>query len=342
MVYTVAPYAMKAGYGIAKYGALATRGYRGARTVYKAVNALQRYKGSALKSTRKTTAKRSNFRSKADHGDEGHGMTRSTVRTRKRKSKAEIRLREALPLLSKYTSDNILQSAEGRQNFTEIASIWYQSQLQSYAASTTAAERRFFVVGGSLKACLTNFTSTPVHMVIYDLRCKENMYSSDTSANTVANGLNAKYNASDQATIPWQSPRESTEFRRYWTVLGTKNIILNPGETHVHDFFFKIDKYYTNNTDIGLTTPNYQKGFTHSLLVRTLGTLVKESGASTKITYAVTKVGNINHFRLDYKTPVSTSTNTLIAQQASKPQTGLANETYMDEDTGVANPSVTV
>lgn len=337
MVYTLAPYAMKSGFALAKYGPAAAKAFGYGKLAKSAYNGYQNYNRSVAPYRKKQTAKavkRANFRSVQEFGQEGHTVTKSNVKIKKKLTKQAKILKETIPSLRRYTSELTAASTQGRQNWTEASSLWTYSQLGTYAGENDSAQMRTYIEGGSIKLILVNYTSTPVFIRIHDWVAKKDIFNG-TPAEAIASSLEDKYiNTPDEYKYPWMNASESVQFNNQYKVKGMKDIILQPGENHVHDYYFTVNKYWINNTYTHTTPkPIYVAGITHGILVRTLGSIVKQSDANTN-TYATTKVGLMMHHVQRWKTPSAISGQVMYAEQGAVPTAALATEEYLNEETG--------
>lgn len=263
---------------------------------------------------------------------EGHSITKDAFVASKKK-KPDPALSVALPQVKRFISQNLTNSAEGFQAFTNLATLWTQTDLTNVIAQSLVSESRFFCQGGSLKSVITNLTSTPVNLVIYDWKCKDDLVAGSDPAATITNSLSAKYNTANQQNFPWMNPSEAKEFTANYKVLNTKEMVLSPGEVHIHDFYVKIEKYYDNSRTVNIAQPAYVRNYTHGTMIRQLGTPVTDD---TKVSYAQTRLAYICHYKYDWKEPQGHTGPTLLANQTGAPQTGLATEKFMEEETGVA------
>jgi hypothetical protein len=266
--------------------------------------------------------------------EEGHTISSSKSSVYKKPTQAEMLLKGSLPQIVRAVSQTFHSSSEGQQSFLNTSNIWSWNDLITYGPNvSTTSEHRFFVEGGTIKLVYTNFTSTPVTLTLYNYQFKKDV-TSLTVENIIQNGLSAKYNSTSEWTVPMMNPSESAEFRNNIKVLDTKKITLSPGETHIHSFYVKIEKYFTSNKFSNISPlPSYIAKITHGVLARLQGTPVTDD---TKISYAATKIGCIIHTTLNYKTPQGNVGSQLTAVQSSVPQNALASEKYMNEDTGLA------
>lgn len=340
MPYQLAPYALKGGMAIGKYSGTAKKAYLAARLAKSAYGAYSSNRKTTKKAKTKEIKKKNN--APVQHfGDDGHGVTKSRTVTTRRAHEAKA-MKDALPYTRRYVGDTPMISSEGTQNWTNLVQFWKCSELQALAAESTSAQNRTYILGASCKVVCTNFTSTPVNMRIHDWVAKVDCYQGEPD-DSINKSLGAKYNdagAGTQYKVPWMSAKEAVEFNHQYKIIGQKDILLDPGETHIHDFYVKIDKYFEGNDFIAGSDPSYVKGISHGILIRTLGTLIRSSTAD-QFTYATTKVGVVYHVKLDWKTPVGLPTSggtvgqNTSGVQTTTPRSGFAAEKYMVEDTGV-------
>jgi len=341
MVYTLAPYAMKAGMAAVNYGGVAKKAYAGAklaRAAYSGYKGVSAYKKASSKAKTKAK-KKSDFRSPKQVDGMLHGISKDKV-VSTRKAHEIKSLKDSPHYIRRYVGDTPMISTTGAQNWTNLVQLWKSSELQTLAAKTTAAQNRTYILGGSIKVVMTNFTNIAVNVRIHDWRAKIDVYTGEPD-DCINKSLGAKYNetvAGTQYKVPWMSAKEAIQFNHQYKIIGQKDIILNPNETHIHDFYFKIDKFFEGNVFLTGSDPSYVKDFTHGILIRTLGTMDKENAANN-FSYGTTKVGVIYHAKLDWKTPIGipnsgdSATQSVYARQTNMNKV-LASERYMEPETG--------
>ena len=333
---SMAPYAIKGGMAIGKaLGAAKTIRYvaQGTKRAYNIGKGLSQAAKKFKPKSKKNSSKRG-YRSLQNNGNEGHTATFITSKKLKKPTEAEIALKNALPEVRRYVTQGYVACPEGSQQFSIIAQMWNMPDLVNQLANSTAigssaTQSRTFIQGGSIKAVITNFTSTPVIISLYMFKAKNSQVTAPDVA--ITNSLGQKYNNANQALIPWMTPKEAAEYTVNFQTTDTKQFTLSPGETIIEDFYFDIEKYYDNSATFNAPQYQFQKGFTHGILMRQIGTPVTDS---TKVSYAANKVGYISHYKFISKTPQGRQGAVLYAHNDASPQTGLAFENFIGEETG--------
>lgn len=324
--------AIKTGWMIGKYaksaGAL-SNAYATGRGVARVVRSYKRRAGPPKR--KKVTVERG-FKGT----EEGHTTTRSTLNRKGTNKKLDKALIGQLPQVYRKSDRGTVFTTEGTQSFNDIADAWSYADLVSLSGDSTG-DRRVYVQGGHIKLVMTNLTSTPTLITIYDLESKEDSFLGSASA-AVADSLRRKYGNDHMETYPFVQPSESEEFRNLWKVCGRKEITLSPGEVHVHDYTFQIQRYfdsakYTNT----LAQPALLRFISKKIMVRQQGTPVYDG---SNMAYASSRFGWIVEKKYDYKFPIAKDGNKLTGAEVSEIQAGLTSEKYMNEDTGAATVNV--
>lgn len=326
------------------YGPMALSAYNGLRSGYQQLNSYgKRSRNSPLRQTKRKKQKKNPKTTKVSFaGGHNQSSDKKIIRKTKKLTFAQRVLKQALPEIARTTNQVSITSQEGQQGAVTVLTGWTYTDLNTYAANSLTAEKRFYIDSIEYRVQYSNVTSVSVKLTIYDLQCKDDGTALTTEP-VVAwqSGLSSKYNNNNQIWVPHMTPQESSNFKSIWRVLSSYTITLAPGEQHEHYFKQDINKYYDSNQAKQFTysggstyTPDYAKGFTHACLARVVGSLVTDD---TKITFGVSKVISVSQIKYKFRRPQGSSTNQLVAVQNASPQNGLSSEKYMNEDTGNAN-----
>jgi len=303
---------------------------KGAVGAYRAYSAYNKVRPSYMAAQKYAAGKPK--RTLMSSADEGHTITKSSARTKKKKmTAAQKLLKEALPLTRRESTTGFQATLEGCQAYGMGTAIWPQSVCALYAPNVSTAIKRFYVESASQKITFANVTSTPLELEIYLLKCKDDTDLSPVTS--IANGLIAKYNSSDQHLQPYANHNESSDFKKSWAILSTKKVVLSPGEVHNYTAYCDINKYYTSSNPSNDVTANV-KGITHQVLFRVMGTPVVD--VANLISLATSKVIYTMLTEWKYKIPQGPSTNQLLGFQGAKLSTvNLATQRYINQDTGL-------
>lgn len=315
--------------------------YVGARAVSyaknKAANAFNSYRAQGKKSITKPKIRSNNTSGGADAGYTiGHSTKIS--KSKKKSKKLEQSLKETPPVIYRDGNQSAQVCPDGQQYVSSIGSWWTYGNLTSANEGIPVAanmEARFWVEGGHIRTTFCNFTAIPVTLQIYDVVAKIDVPSGNDPQVLAANGLKAKYgNVTNPLSLPHVQLNESVAFKNAFKIEASKIVILSPGENHVHDNYFKIQKFFDNDKYQGLTAPSYVKGFTHLTMIRQLGALVTDDNS---VSYGQNKIGWVNHFTADYKYPQGKAAGQLLAYNVNLPPTIVAaNEKFNNESSGTA------
>lgn len=276
--------------------------------------------------------------------NDGHGITGSSFkRTLKKQDPA---LKEALPEVYRQTGQKIIPVGEGTQAFAEVADSWTGVELRQYAAYTTNTLTRMYVQSSEIRCVYTNVTSTPVKLTLYDCKAKSmGQLDIDNPFSAIKQGLQTKYNNVNQFAVPYQTPKESEHFRKFWKIINEKTITLNPGEVHEHFLETDVSKYFENQdgTSVsanGATTVqfHYIPPFTTVHFCRIIGTPVTDD---TNVSTATSKVICMIYKKLVLKRPQGQAGIQLLASQLSTPPSNLTTEKTINQDTMAPVANVT-
>lgn len=276
---------------------------------------------------------------------DGHNITKSSYTRIVNKTNPAIK--EALPEVSRETGTTTVVASEGKQQIAEIASAWNGAELNGYASYSTSALTRFYVCCSELRMVYTNTTSTPVKLTLYDCRARAmGQAGLDGVVDGIVQGLKSKYNNAEQHLVPYQSPKESEHFGKFWKIINEKTIILSPGEVHEHYLKTDVNKYFenqdatsTNVSGSSTVSFHYIPPFTTVHFARLIGTPVTDGSL---ISTATSKVICMVYKKLTWKRPQGAANIQLLANQISTPATNLTVEKTMNEDTMAVTPNVTI
>lgn len=323
-----------ASHAVGSYAPYLSAGYQGGKLAYSAYKSLSSMRKGGNRPP-KTPVKSKQIH---DNGNEGHTITKSYSKTpRKKLSKAEIALRDALPQVFRRTANTPITSAIGQQTFNGVGDIfWTFSDLDAFASSSAINTKRFWVDTASCRVLLTNFTTAPVQIRIYQVSTKDDC--SETPDTRVSTGLDMKYGVANTSKTPFMSPYESLNFTKAYKIDTSTDVTLSPGECHNYNAHWNIQKYYVSSqqaTDPGI----YKKGFTKHIMIRLMGTPVSNG---TTTTLGAAKVGIMTFTCLKYKVPQGSTQNQLIATQFNVPPTAISVQNTVNEDTGAAQVVTTL
>lgn len=336
---SLAKYAIKGGKMIGSYSspvAKARTAYTVGKYVFKgAKKGYQLMKSKPVKKKGKGRLKETGGR------NETYTVSNSRYNKKGRGQKLDLALKQALPQIYRSQNEHIRTSAEGTQAFYNAVDLWSYSDLQvvlSPNATPPGAvenEKRMYIQGASIHVDFINLTTTAVVLTIYDWSCKQDLPANPTIESTISAGLRLKYGNPFQESVPYMDPQESSEFRNYFKVEGSKKITLSPGESHSHLYTVQIQRYFVNDkyaVDNG--NPRYCKNFSNGVMFRMMGTPCTNNDTS-HTTFGAAKIGYINTIKLDYKTPQSTLGPQLTASQATPILNGLGSEIVPNPDQGL-------
>ena len=340
-------------------GLAAAGGYAGAKRLYSAVNgpgAGRMPKNKRVKqrdSKRKAAYKKKNkpqsrglpskrFKHTVTTGSGGRGetlrgMSKDVVTTTKKLTFQAKVLKEALPAINRNSFTGFWQAAEGLQKFGQAdgLALWDYSQLNAVMPASTSIESRLWIESAWIRIHFgaTN-TAAPVILSIIDWECKDDC---TTALETLLdNSLSAKYSTTvGSQRIPLDLD-EADEFNQFIRVVKRRDMVLNPGEQHIHERKINIGKYYNSGKYANLTTPKYVKGFSAGVLVKFQGGIVVDGAALANVTSGTVSLSYTAHTKLVYRLPQGSVATKLVANIGNPLPTGLLHEYVPIPEAGVA------
>lgn len=216
-----------------------------------------------------------------------------------------------------YDGQSSTVTVQGSQVFNNIADCMDGGRLRTFVADSTAYEKHVWIEGISATTTLWNMTTEIIARVtIYDWECKEDVPNGLTVEAAITNGLAAKYNTTNPQNVVYMEPTESLEFTRFFRVTKRTEVVLAPNENHVHKHTTVLNKLYTNIYNTNISDPNYLKGLSSGVLIRTIGGCVggSSTGSGThSLTYGAVRVGYVTQWKDFVKFPQGSATNQVVA-----------------------------
>jgi len=172
------------------------------------------------------------------------------------------------------------------------------------------------------KVHIKNQTNHVAYVTLYDIipksTCLNNVV--DTPEETWAKGC-LDQGMSAYPLLPGRSPYESKEFTKFFSVVKTTKLFLEPGEQHEHNYVRKLNRVFDSTiwdnaiSNIGETI----KGLTGFLMVVAYGSIGHSStDVGSTVTYMPVRLDIVSHLEYSYqffevgkKTTVLTSNNLL-------------------------------
>lgn len=230
----------------------------------------------------------------------GGGESRSFFTRRNPKIKGST----ALQFLGKNTvcrsSGFSTTSAQGVQSATLLNrqfDVVDVINIFTAVGETTAAapyrSAKAILLSSNAKALITNAETTNVHFTIFEVLSTTDAGTNnlDPASTFLAGNVDANGGAAADATIPGTSPYSNPRFVQNYRILQKTPIILSPGQTHVHNIKYDLNKVYSLEKvySTGSTTGGLA-GVTISSFIVQHGTPVHDDTTETSVTIGLSKL----------------------------------------------------
>jgi hypothetical protein len=326
MVYTIAPYAIKGGMTAYKAGSALVKYAPYARAAYGAVSRYRK-SGTSARPKRRTVAK-----TWTNSGaDTGHSISTGNF-SKKKKSSALAKMMKITPQQTQRWEDfnSSAATSVGNTCWSVSRAVYTIADLSAYAPNATNNEARFFAESGYIQLLITNASSVPAILKVYDVKCKKDC---KDDVLTAIDSVGEKYNVASMKTHLFVSPHEAPQFRQFWKIENQKQIIMSPGETYMHKYFFDLKKFYYNNSQDSLAGNVYKGGFTHQCVFNLTGTPVLDSANVATCSIADVRILTVSASAIKFRQPQGSSTNKLVSTLSTTlPNTFLGSERAINED----------
>lgn len=207
----------------------------------------------------KRTSKKKGLYQKAIRGD-GHTWSFTRIYGSKRPAFWRIGNRQISSnsyILTEYGQGKTSSPLQGVLNLTRWGNPLVLSALRDYINNATPLQT-FFLYSCHVEINITNFSNNPTKVWIYDFSHKKDLpLSGDTYLPSYALTAGAT-EVSANITDVGQSPFTIPMFTRNYKVHKISELIMNPGETHIHrvmtiyNRLIKPDTLYWSNSTVSL------------------------------------------------------------------------------------------
>lgn len=161
------------------------------------------------------------------------------------------------------------------------------------ALDSTAGPNNLKVFFGYIKhrVCWKNQSNHVAALMIYDMIPRRGAQNSnyDSPIECWEKGISDAGGGTAQPYIPGSTPFQSPEFRRLFSVLKVTKIYLEPGETHEHTFYRKINGVRNSTTWDNSTSFGMVPGISHLIMWLAYGSIGHEATVGdanpTTVTY---------------------------------------------------------